>query len=62
MDPDNVQGMLDYPSPQNKKELERFLGLTGWYANFISNFAEFSAPLNDLRAKDKRRVGLVREM
>ena len=53
MNPDIGQAMLDYPSPQNRKELKRFLGLAGWCANFIPNFADSSAPLNDLRVKDK---------
>ena len=53
MDPDKVQAMLHYASPQNRKELERFLGLAGWYANFIPNFTDLSAPLNDLSIKDK---------
>ena len=53
MDSDKVQAMLDNASPQNRKELERFLGLVDWYANFIPNFADLSALLNDLRVKDK---------
>ena len=53
MHPDKVQVMSDCASPQNKKELERFLGLAGWYANFIPNFADSSSPLNNLRFKDK---------
>ena len=38
----------DFPSPSSKKELKRFLGLAGFYCQFIQNFAEISKPLNRL--------------
>ncbi|PIK36134.1 hypothetical protein BSL78_27037 [Apostichopus japonicus] len=43
-----------FPSPTNKKALERFLGLSGWCSKFIPNYATLVEPLNNLRRKDIR--------
>ena len=36
--------------PANRKELEKFLGLTQFYGRLIPNFAEMCKPLSDLRS------------
>jgi len=45
---------LEYPSPTNITELRRFLGMTGWFANFIKNYAMKTEKLTDgLRGRGK---------
>jgi hypothetical protein len=44
-----VQAIVDYVAPRNRKELERFLGMCGWYAKFIPDYAMIAEPLNRLR-------------
>ena len=47
----NVQKMRDAPRPTTKKEIRSFLGLAGYYQDFIPNFAAIAAPLFDLTRK-----------
>ena len=35
MDPVKVAGVADWPAPQNKKEVQSFLGFTNFYWRFI---------------------------
>ena len=37
--------------PQTKKEVRSFLGLTGYYRNYIPNYATIAASLTDLTEK-----------
>ena len=37
-----------FPHPESKKELRRFLGMAGFYRAFIKDFATISQPLNKL--------------
>lgn len=37
-----------FPPPTTKKELQRFLGMVGYYRNFCSNFSTVVSPLTDL--------------
>ena len=41
----------DFERPATKKDLKRFLGLAGFYRNFIKDFAEISKPLNKLTSE-----------
>ena len=43
-----TNAIRDFPCPSTKKELKRFLGLAGFYRQFIPHFAEISKPLNRL--------------
>ena len=53
-DPESVQKVQEWDPPRNKNEVASFLGLANYYSNFIDKFAEISAPLNKLRAKNVR--------
>ena len=40
--------ICDFPCPTNRKEVRRFLGLAGFYRNFIKGFGDIAHPLNRL--------------
>ena len=44
-DPRNVEKVVTWPQPSNDSEMHSFLGLCGYYANFIEGYAEISRPL-----------------
>lgn len=43
-----VQAVIDFPVPQSKRALRRFLGMYGYYRGFCRNFSEVVAPLTTL--------------
>ena len=48
---ENVGKIKDAPRPSTKKQLPSFMGLAGYYSDFIPNFAVIAAPLSDLTRK-----------
>jgi len=48
---DTVKKILEAPRPKTKKQLRSFLGLVGFYRQFIPNFAAVAVPLTDLTKK-----------
>ncbi|XP_063635188.1 uncharacterized protein K02A2.6-like [Cydia splendana] len=51
-DDSHISAIRDMPTPQNVKDVERFLGLVTYVSNFIPNFSEKSAKLRELLRKD----------
>ena len=51
MDLENIQAILDWPTPKNVTELRGFLGLCTYYRRYVSGFSEMTTPLTDLTKK-----------
>lgn len=51
-DPEKVRAVLEMSSPQNKKELQTFLGFITYLQKFLPHMSEVSAPLRILLKKD----------
>ena len=43
-----TEAILNFGTPRNKKEVKRFLGMAGFYREFIEHFATMADPLNQL--------------
>ena len=48
-----AEKILESPRPQTKKQVRSFLGLTGYYRDYIPNYAEIAVSLTDLTCKGK---------
>lgn len=51
---ERAQGILEYPSPKTKKELQRFLGILNYGRMFIDKLTEKINPLYKLLEKEKK--------
>lgn len=52
-DPKKTEAISNYPVPKSKKQVRGFLGLSGWYRRFISNFSTIAAPLSETLKGEK---------
>ncbi|MBW0528690.1 hypothetical protein O181_068405 [Austropuccinia psidii MF-1] len=52
IDKNKVAAVLIKPIPQNKKEIQSFLGFSGYYRHHINDFASIARPLDKLCDKD----------
>lgn len=48
MDPSKVQAVLDWPVPKDAKGVRGFLGLTGYYRQFIKDYGKIAQALSQL--------------
>jgi len=54
MQKEKVKGVLNWPTPKNVKEMQKFLGLANYYKRFIKNFTKIAAPLHMLVRKEQK--------
>ncbi|PIO59319.1 hypothetical protein TELCIR_19219 [Teladorsagia circumcincta] len=47
-DPDKIEKIIQYPQPKNLAELRAFLGLAGYYREFVFTFSHIAKPLCDI--------------
>ncbi|KAL2079452.1 hypothetical protein ACEWY4_025196 [Coilia grayii] len=52
-DPAKTEAISHYPVPRNIKEVQRFLGLAGWYHRFVPGFSQVAEPINALKRKGR---------
>ena len=51
---EKVEGVLNWPTLKNIKEVWKFLGLANYYRQFIKDFAKLTAPLHVLVRKEEK--------
>lgn len=51
-DPSKILAISSWPLPSNVKRLHGFLGLSGYYRQFVNDFGKIAKPLTDLMKKD----------
>ena len=51
-DPSKIEDIRKMPTPQDKEDLQRFIGLVNYLAAYIPNFADKVSPLQELLKKD----------
>ena len=51
LSPSRLRPMLDYATPSNFKQLERFLGLAVYHSKWVPDFSSLAAPLFDVKAE-----------
>ena len=56
VDSEKIKAVQDFPVPRNIKELQRFLGMTGWYHRFVPRFSQVSEPLTALKRKGAKFI------
>ena len=54
MEEGKVKGVLEWPTLQCVKDIQKFLGLANYYRQFIEGFATVARPLHNLVKKDKK--------
>jgi len=53
MDPVKVAGVRDWPTPENRTDVQAFIGFLNFYRRFIRDFSTIARPLFDLTRSDK---------
>ena len=54
MEKGKVKEVLEWPTPKDVKDVQKFLGLANYYRQFIEGFAMVARPLHDLVRKNKK--------
>ena len=51
-DPEKVEAINAFPEPLNRTGVQRFLGMTGYYRDFVDNYAKRTVALRGLTKDD----------
>ena len=52
INPDRIKAIRDMNIPENIKALNAFIGMTGYYRNYIKGYARIIQPLRDIITRD----------
>lgn len=56
MDPSKIQVIIDWPVPNNVAEVHSFMGLAGFYQQFVQGFSRIDHPITSLQRKGKNFI------
>jgi len=51
---EKMSGVLEWPRPKTVKDVQKFLGLTNYYRQFVKDFAKIAKLLHRLVRKNKK--------
>ncbi|XP_042320340.1 uncharacterized protein LOC121929090 [Sceloporus undulatus] len=51
-----VEVIQDWPRPKSRKQVQSFLGLSGYYRRFVPHYSQIAAPLTDLTGSKKPKI------
>ena len=60
IDDSRIKSLKNYPKPTKAKNVKEFLGLTGYYRQFIQHYADIVDPLNNLTRKNVKFIWCVK--
>jgi hypothetical protein len=52
MDPGKIKAISQWKEPQNKKELQSFLGFANYYRKFIKGYGSIAKPMTKLTGNE----------
>jgi hypothetical protein len=56
MDPTKVEAIMEWHVPTNVTEVRSFMGLAGYYRQFIEGFSKVANPITELQKKNRKFV------
>ncbi len=60
-DPEKIDKIKDWPTPQNPEEVRKFLGFAGYYRKFVKDFSKIAKPLSELMPKTQTKKSRQRK-
>ena len=51
MDPENIEAIMNCPTPRNVTDVRSFMGLAGYYPRFIEGFSKVAHAITSLQKK-----------
>ena len=51
MDPENIEAIMNWPTPRNVTYVRSFMGLAGYYRRFIEGFSKVAHAITSLQKK-----------
>jgi len=54
MEEEKMKGVLEWPTPIDVKNIQKFLGLANYYCQFIEGFAVIARLLHDMVKKNQK--------
>ena len=54
MDSENIEAIMNWPTPRNVTDVRSFMGLAGYYRRAIKGFSKVSHSINSLKKKGRK--------